>query len=132
MWTEKITPLGNVHIENNLSENVYSFEYLGGRLQGDGDDEADVRYRMDIAQAAFTSLFRLWTNCHRIIVLIRNYELLIRIYELLIRNYELVIRNYELVISNYEFRNRPHCQVQGDHIIVQSICAPKITSSRLN
>ena len=69
-------------------------------------------------------------NCHRIILLIRNYELLIRNYELLIRIYELVIRNYEivilnygLVIRNYELRNRPHCQVQGDHIIVQSICA---------
>ena len=44
-------------------------------------------------------------NCHRIILLIRNYELLIRNYELLIRNYELVIRNYELLfllIRNYE------------------------------
>ena len=70
-------------------------------------------------------------NCHRIILLIRNYELLIRnyellirIYELVIRNYEIVIRNYGLVIRNYELRNRPHCQVQGDYIIVQSICAP--------
>ena len=44
------------------------------------------------------------TNCHRIILLIRNYELLIRNYELLIRNYELLIRNYELMfllIRNY-------------------------------
>ena len=45
--------------------NVYSFEYLGSRLQGDGDDEADVRYRMDIAQAAFASLSHLWTD-HRL------------------------------------------------------------------
>ena len=80
-------------------------------------------------------------NCHRIILLIRNYllglliriyellirnyelvignyELVIRIYEIVIRNYELVICNYELVIRNYELRNRPHCQVQDDHIIV--------------
>ncbi len=48
--------LGKVQIENNVLDNVYSFEYLGSRLQGDGDDEADVRYRMDIAQAAFVSL----------------------------------------------------------------------------
>ena len=55
-------------------------------------------------------------NCHRIILLIRNYELIIRIYELLIRNYELLIRNYELVIRNYELRTPPHCEVQGVHI----------------
>ena len=48
-------------------------------------------------------------NCHRIILLIRNYELLIR-------NYELLIRNYELVIRNYELRNPPHFEVQGVHI----------------
>ena len=41
-------------------------------------------------------------NCHRIILLIRNYELLIRNYELLIRNYGLLIRNYELLIRIYE------------------------------
>ena len=57
--------LGKVEIDNNVLDNVYSFEYLGSRLQGDGDDEADVRYRMDIAQAAFTSLSHLWTD-HRL------------------------------------------------------------------
>ena len=34
--------LGKVEIDNNVLDNVYSFEYLGSRLQGDGDDEADV------------------------------------------------------------------------------------------
>ena len=60
----------------------------------------------------------------------RNYEFLISIYELLICNYELVIRNHEivirnygLVIRNYELRNPPHCEVQGNHIIGQLICA---------
>ena len=53
-----------------------SFEYLRSRLQGDGDDEADVRYRMDIAQAAFASLSHLWTD-HR---LSRNMKL--RLYKL--------------------------------------------------
>ena len=57
--------LGTVEIDNNVLGNVYSFEYLGSRLQGDGDDEADVRYRMDIAQAAFASLSHLWTD-HRL------------------------------------------------------------------
>ena len=36
--------LGKVQIENNVLDNVYSFEYLGSRLQCDGDDEADVRH----------------------------------------------------------------------------------------
>ena len=68
--------LGKVEIDNNVLGNVYSFEYLGSRLQGDGDDEADVRYRMDIAQAAFASLSHLWTD-HR---LSRNLKL--RLYNL--------------------------------------------------
>ena len=45
-----------IQIENNVLDNVYSFEYLGSRLQCNGDDEADVCYRMDIAQAVFASL----------------------------------------------------------------------------
>ena len=57
--------LGKVEIDNNVLDNVYSFEYIGSRLQGDGNDEADVRYRMDIAQAAFASLSHLWTD-HRL------------------------------------------------------------------
>ena len=68
--------LGKVHIENNVLDNVYSFEYLGSRLQCDGDDEADVRYRTDIAQAAFASLSHLWMD-HR---LSRNMKL--RLYNL--------------------------------------------------
>ena len=31
-------------------ENVLSFDYLGCRMSGDGDDSADVRHRMIIAQ----------------------------------------------------------------------------------
>ena len=68
--------LGKVEIDNNVLDKVYPFEYLGSRLQGDGDDEADVRYRMDIAQAAFASLSHLWTD-HR---LSRNTKL--RLYNL--------------------------------------------------
>ena len=63
-----------VEIDNNVLENVYSFEYLGSRLQGDGDDEADVRYRMDIAQATFVSLSHLWTD-HRLSRNLKLYNL---------------------------------------------------------
>ena len=43
-------------------ENVHSFIYLGAKQQGDGDEEADVKHRMDIAQAIFNSLFHLWRD----------------------------------------------------------------------
>ena len=49
----------------NVLEKVYSFEYLGSRLQDDGDDEADAPYRVDIAQTAFASLSHLWMD-HRL------------------------------------------------------------------
>ena len=52
---------GKVQMENNVLDNVYSFDYLGSILQCDGYDAADVRCRMDIAQAAFTSLSHGWT-----------------------------------------------------------------------
>ena len=50
--------LGKVEIDSNVLDNVYSFEYLGSRLQGDGDDEADVRYRMDISHGHCASGIR--------------------------------------------------------------------------
>ena len=57
--------LDKVNIGDNVPENVLNFEYLGSRLQCDGDDQVDVRHRMDIAQAVFGSLSRLWTD-HRL------------------------------------------------------------------
>ena len=54
--------LGRANIGNDALENLLHFEYLGSRLQCDGDDEADVRHRMDIAQSAFGSLSHLWTD----------------------------------------------------------------------
>ena len=57
--------LGKVQIENNVLDNVYSLEYFGSRLQCDGDDKADVRHRMDIAQATFASVSHLWMD-HRL------------------------------------------------------------------
>ena len=59
-----------------LVENVLNFEYLGSRLQCDGDDQVDVRHRMDIAQAVFGSLSRLWTD-HRL-----SRETKLRLYKL--------------------------------------------------
>ena len=49
-------------IGDDVLDNVLTFEYLGSRLQCDGDDQVDVRHRMDIAQAAFGSLGHLWTD----------------------------------------------------------------------
>ena len=40
--------LEHVVIEGQQLENVYSFEYLGSRMECDGDDRADVKYMMDI------------------------------------------------------------------------------------
>ena len=56
---------GSCGSEGKEIENVYSFEYLGSRMQCDGDDTADVKYRMDIAQARFSSLHRIWKD-HRL------------------------------------------------------------------
>jgi hypothetical protein len=57
--------LEHVDIEGQQLDNVYSFEYLGSRMQCDGDDRADVKYRMDIAQARFSSLHHIWKD-HRL------------------------------------------------------------------
>ena len=57
--------LEHVEIEGQQLDNVYSFEYLGSRMQCDGDDRADVKYRMDIAQARFSSLHHIWKD-HRL------------------------------------------------------------------
>ena len=89
--------LGKVEIDNNVLDNVYSFEYLGSRLQGDGDDEADVRYRMDIAQAAFASLSHLWTD-HR---LSRNMKL--RLYVLHINPLMRGMEPDESCVANFKW-----------------------------
>ena len=54
-----------INIEGEDIDNVYSFEYLGSRIQCDGDDMADVTHRMNIAQARFSSLYHMW-NDHRL------------------------------------------------------------------
>ena len=57
--------LDKVYVGNEALNNVLHFEYLGSQLQGDWDDEADVRHRMDVAQAAFGSLSHMWSD-HRL------------------------------------------------------------------
>ncbi len=54
--------LSQVYVGNTPLENVYSFEYLGARMQCDGADDADVRHRMAIAQTTFGSLSSIWTD----------------------------------------------------------------------
>ena len=60
-WSEKLQheqTLAVVTIEGQAIGNVYSFEYLGSRMKCDGDDKADVRFRIEISQATFRSLSR--------------------------------------------------------------------------
>ena len=57
--------LDHVKIEGKEIDNVHHFEYLGSRQQCDGDDRADVKFRMDIAQSRFSSLHHIWKD-HRL------------------------------------------------------------------
>ena len=54
-----------MYVGNEVLDNVLRFEYPGSQLHGDGENEADVRHRMDVAQAAFGSLSHLWSD-HRL------------------------------------------------------------------
>ena len=57
--------LPHVIVEGQQLENVYSFEYLGSRIQCDGDETADVEHRLIIAQNVFNSLHHIWAD-HRL------------------------------------------------------------------
>ena len=71
--------LDKVYVGNEALDNVLHFEYLGSQLQGDGDDEADVRHRMDIAQAAFGSLVcRLVYICIHFCYTLGNHDYFLR------------------------------------------------------
>ena len=72
---KKEAELPHVTIEGQALENVYSFEYLGSRVQCDGDDMADVEYRINIAQSVFGSLSNIWTD-HRL-----SSQMKIRLYQ---------------------------------------------------
>ena len=64
----------HVTINGEEIENVPSFEYLGSLIPNDGDDETDVKHRMDIAQSVFSGLFHIWRD-HRLPV-----EMKLRLY----------------------------------------------------
>ena len=51
-------------------ENVYTFEYLGSKQQSDGQDDTDVKHRMEIAHATFSSLSHVWPD-HRLPINLR-------------------------------------------------------------
>ena len=59
-----------VTVNGEAIDNVYSFEYLGSKQQSDGEDVSDVKHRMDIAQATFTSLSHIWSD-HRLPIALR-------------------------------------------------------------
>jgi len=52
--------LGHVVLEGEQLNNVYTFDYLGCRIQSDGDEKADINHCMSIAQTIFKSLSHLW------------------------------------------------------------------------
>ena len=52
----------HVYVEGEEIENVHSFVYLGSKIQCDGDDLADVKHRMAIAQAEFSALSQFWQD----------------------------------------------------------------------
>ena len=52
--------LGHVILEGEQLSNVYTFEYLGCRIQSDGDEKADINHCMSIAQTIFNSLSHMW------------------------------------------------------------------------
>ena len=54
-----------VVINGEPIENVYTFDYFGSQQQCDGEDNVDVHHRMNIAQATFSSLSRIWPD-HRL------------------------------------------------------------------
>ena len=62
---DKESELPRVTIEGEHLDNVYSFEYLGSRIQCDGHERADVEYRMSIAQTTFNCLSHMWSD-HRL------------------------------------------------------------------
>ena len=43
-------------------DNVQSFVYLGSKQQCDGDDVAEVKHRMNIAQEEFSGLWAFWQD----------------------------------------------------------------------
>ena len=54
-----------VVVNGHPVESVLRFEYLGCQFSGDGDDTADIQFRMAVAQERFASLWHIWQD-HRL------------------------------------------------------------------
>ena len=52
----------HVSVNGHQLENVLTFDYLGCRLSGDGDESADMFQRMNIATERFASLRNIWQD----------------------------------------------------------------------
>ena len=50
----------SVSINGHDIENVLSFEYLGCDMTGDGNEDSDIKQRLDVVQTRFLSLFNIW------------------------------------------------------------------------
>ena len=62
---QKETERPQVIVNGTALDNVFQFEYLGSQQQSDGEDNSDIKHRMNIAQATFTSLSHIWPD-HRL------------------------------------------------------------------
>ena len=51
-----------VMVNGEPIDNVYAFEYLGSQQQCDGEDDADVHHRMNLATTTFSSLSHIWPD----------------------------------------------------------------------
>lgn len=54
--------LDSVIVNGHTLENVLRFVYLGSQFSGDGDDTADMNYRLSIAQQRFSDLTHIWNK----------------------------------------------------------------------
>ena len=65
MQEEAQGTLEHVEIDGDVLENVFRFDYLGVKIQGDGDRVQMVEQRMTLAKAIFGSLWHFW-NSHAV------------------------------------------------------------------
>ena len=59
---KQATELPHIFIHDHELENVVTFDYLGCRSCGDGNDTEDLQHRMCVAQARFSELFNIWRD----------------------------------------------------------------------
>ena len=52
----------SVSINGHGIENVLSFEYLGFDMSGDSNEVSDIKHRLDVGHARFSSLLNIWRN----------------------------------------------------------------------